>query len=149
MQLASDGDARGLRRELRRKCFSQSGGLYYFTKAILGYKELVPHFHLDFCDSIQNTIQVRKRGFLRPRGTFKSTIISKSYPLLRLAGLGSPVQSEIVEMEPDELLAFYKMYPEMDPRNLRIVIIGESDTVAQKNLKDPKWHLHFKLGQLF
>src|SRR6266478_39481 len=141
MQLATDGKVDELRHELRQRCFRKSGGLYYFVKVVMGYKELVTHFHLEFCNHIQNTIQQRKRGYLRPRGTFKSTIISKSYPLWRLAGGGSPIIEDLLRFEPAEQLAFYQTYPEQDPRNLRIMIIGESDTVAQKNLRDPKWHL--------
>src|SRR5882672_3930538 len=141
IQLAGEGRADELRQELRRLCFAPDTGLYYFTTAVLGYKELVPHFHLEFCAHIQNTINIRKRGYLRPRGTFKSSIISKSYTLWRLAGGGSSAINNLLEMTAEEQLNFYRAYPDMDPRNLRIIIIGESDTVAQKNLRDPKWHL--------
>jgi hypothetical protein len=107
----------------------------------MAYKELVPHFHLTLCDHVQNTVHLLKRGYLEPRGHFKSTILSKCYPLWRLCGGGSRILEQILSLETEELLAFYQAYPERDPRNLRIMIIGESDTVAQKNLKDPKWHL--------
>lgn len=149
MQLATEGRVDDLRADLRARCFKSDGGLYYFTKVVLGYKELVPHFHLDFCNHIQQTISHRKRGYLRPRGTFKSTIISKSYTVYRLIGGGSAIVDDIRKLGdelndqgfPQKLTTFYQTYPEVDPRNMRIMIIGESDTVAQKNLRDPKWHL--------
>jgi len=123
MQLAASGRAEELQDVLRSKCLQTNGGLYYFSKVVLGYKELVPHYHLLFANKIQSTMTVRRRGFLRPRGHFKSTLAAKSYPLWRFCGGGKQPG------DPD------------DPRNLRFLIAGESDTVACKNIKDPSWHL--------
>lgn len=117
MRSAASGDADLLRDELRGRAISS---LYYFTKVVLGYKELADHFHLPLCNAIQNTIGLRKRGFLYPRGHFKSTIM-KSYALWRLCGGAAK--------------------PGEDPRNLRVLVVGESDTVAKKNLNDTKWNV--------
>jgi hypothetical protein len=89
---------------------------------VLGYKDLVSHYHLPFANKIQAEIPFRRRGYLRPRLHFKSTIIAKSYPLWRICGGG---------WEPGS----------PDPRNLRILIAAESDDVACKNIKDPTWHV--------
>lgn len=109
MRIASSGQAEELADVLREKALSS---LYYFTKVVLNYTGLVDHLHLPFCEEIER-FEYPKRGFLLPRGHFKSTIVSKSYPLWRLA-----------------------KNPE-----LRILVVGESDEVAEKNLKDPKWHI--------
>jgi hypothetical protein len=122
MQLAKDGRADELLDLLREKCLRDDGGLYYFSKVVLGYKELVPHYHLPFANKIQQSIPQRRRGYLRPRGHFKSTIAAKSYPLWRLCGGGKKVGDP-------------------DPRNLRFLIVGESDEVAKKDIRDPKWHI--------
>lgn len=119
MRTASEGKGDELRQLMREKALSS---LYYFSKVVLGYKELSPSVHLEFCDHIQNSISERKRGYLIPRGHFKSTIVSKSYPLWRLIGGGNTD-------------------PNFDPRNHRILIVGESDKVAEKNLKDIKFNL--------
>jgi hypothetical protein len=147
MQLAGEGRAEELRSLLRRKCFEPSGGLYYFTKVVMGYKDLVLNFHLELCDKLQKPPK-NKHGYLEPRGHFKSTCI-KAYMLWRLAGGNSLFLSDILRLgdvidkhnQAVELLAYYRAYPERDPRNLRFLLIGESDTVAQKDLRDPKWHL--------
>jgi hypothetical protein len=121
MQLAAQGQADELLEVLRNKCLEPMGGLYYFTKVVLGYKDLVPHFHLPFCDHIVSSIPLLKRGYLLPRGHFKSTVISKAYLLWRFCG-GARVSGK-------------------DPRNLRWLVVGESDTVAKKNINDIAWHL--------
>jgi len=122
MILAQAGKAEDLLETLRVKCMQENGGLYYFSKVVLGYKDLVPHYHLPFANKVQSDMKFRRRGYLRPRLHFKSTLIAKSYPLWRVCGGG---------LKPGD----------PDPRNLRILIAGESDTVACKNIKDPAWHI--------
>jgi hypothetical protein len=115
LEIAESGDAGLLHGQVRERALAS---LYYFSKAILGY-QLVSHLHLPFCNELQATIQDRKRGFLLPRGTYKSTIVSKSYPLWRY----------------------------LSNQNIRVLIVGESDPVACKNLKDIKWNV--ENNQLF
>lgn len=122
MTLAQEGRADDLLELLRNKCLATEGGLYYFSKVVLGYKEFVPNYHLSLSNKVQSTMKARRRGFLRPRGHFKSTLCAKSYPLWRLCGGGWEIGRP-------------------DPRNLRFLIAGESDTVAQKDLRDPSWHI--------
>ena len=123
MQLAHGGDVEGLRQELRAKCFEPDGGLYYFIKVVLGFKDLEPEFHLPFCNHLQGTILDLKRGYLLPRAHFKSTVM-KGYALWRLCGGNAHLRPDIT-----------------DSRNLRIAFVGEDRDVAAKDLKDPKWHL--------
>ena len=110
LQMASEGRAEDLYEELRDRALRS---LYFFTKVVLGYKDLNESLHLNFCNQVQEDISHKKRGYLMPRGHFKSTIISKSYPLWRTAA-----------------------NPE-----LRTLIVGESDKVGTKNMNDIKWHL--------
>jgi hypothetical protein len=134
--MAADGQAANLREDLRKRAL---GSLYYFAKVLCGYDKIVPHFHMPLCLDIQNSIHIRKRGYLWPRKHFKSTIIAKSYPHWRLCGGGLVERvPEILELETDDLLQFYKTHPDLDPRNLRIGIFGESGDVAEKDLKDIK-----------
>lgn len=136
MQMASEGQATELRYNLRKRALSS---LYYFAKIVCGYDKIVDHFHMPLCLDLQNTIDVRKRGYLWPRKHFKSTIIAKSYPHWRLCGGGLIDKiPEIMELPTEELVEFYKRNPDKDPRNLRICIVGESGEVAEKDLKDIK-----------
>jgi hypothetical protein len=136
LTLASEGRAEELRCDLRRRALSS---LYFFTKVICGYNLLVPHFHMPLCNDIQNTVKIRKRGYLWPRKHFKTTVIGKSYPHWRLCGGGQlDTMPELLTLEHNDLMIFYTMYPERDPRNLRIGIVGESQDIANKDLKDIK-----------
>lgn len=125
MRTAAEGRAEDLRETLRRKSLQS---LYFFAKTVLGYKDLAPSCHLEFCDHLQKTISQLKRGYLLPRGHFKSSV-GKSYTLWRLIGGG---------LDPDEI---DYSNPDKDPRNIRVLIVGESGPVAEKNLRDIKWHL--------
>lgn len=54
--------------------------LYFFATAVLGWNKLRPRPHKEMCDFIQR--QDRKRKvMLIPRDCYKSTIISKTFPL--------------------------------------------------------------------
>jgi predicted phage terminase large subunit-like protein len=53
---------------------------YFFTKEILGFKELYAPLHKPLCDLISNE-KIKRRMVLIPRGHFKTTIISIAYPL--------------------------------------------------------------------
>lgn len=117
--LAYDGNAEGLRDELRSRALNS---LYYFAKVVIGYKDCSPKLHQEFCQKIQTTIDRQRRGFLMPRRHLKSTI-AKAYGLWRLCGGG------------------LDLHPIDDPRNLRIGVFSQSEKPAQKYLKDPKWHL--------
>jgi hypothetical protein len=134
--LAAEGKAEELELQLRTRARKS---LYYFTKVVLGYDRLVDHLHLPLCDHIQDFKTRRKRGYLLPRGHFKSTIVSKSYPLWRLCGGG--LEDEEWDLFQQFLKGEQLLREPIDPRNLRILTIGESDTVAQKNLRDIKHNL--------
>src|SRR6266446_6802571 len=127
IKLGKEGRADELRNILRDKAYRS---LYYFTKFVMGYKELVGHLHIAWCDFVQNTARtIRHRGLLQPRGHFKSTI-GKGYSLWRLLPR--------LEKDPwgnayDEDIKFCH-----DP-NTRILYISESEEVAGKNIKDLKW----------
>ena len=109
LEIAETGQAEDLHAELRAKCDSS---LYFFAKVLLGYKDMSDDFHLPLCrDEIEGPWT--KKGFLLPRGHFKSTIITKARTLWLLA---------------------------KDPER-RFLFVGESDKVAKKNLNDIKWHI--------
>lgn len=129
LQLGNEGRAEDLRNQLRDKAYRS---LYYFSKVIMTYKELVAHLHLPGCDWIQSTaLTIRKRGLLWPRGHFKSTM-GKGYalwsvlPKLQLDPWGNPYPEELVYCH--------------DP-NTRILYVSESADVAAKNLRDIKWNV--------
>lgn len=125
-QLAYQGDASGLRDELRRRAL---GSLYYFAKVVMGYKDCSPHLHQEFCHDLQTTIKEQRRGYLIPRRHLKSTL-AKSYGMWRLCGGGF-----------DQLPLAVRERLNGDPRNLRIGVFGQTEKPAQKYLKDPKWIL--------
>src|SRR6266576_2041488 len=108
LEIAETGQAEDLHAELRARC---DRSLYYFAKVLLGYKDMSDDFHLPLCrDEIEGNWT--KKGFLLPRGHFKSTIITKARTLWLLT---------------------------KDPER-RFLFVGESDKVAKKNLNDIKWH---------
>ncbi len=109
LELAKTGAAEDLRSEMRAQA---DASLYYFAKVILGYDKLVDYLHLPFCEHLQSTQDTRKRGYLYPRGHFKSTIF-KAYVLWRVT----------------------------KDLNLRVLGVGEADKIACKNLRDIKWHI--------
>lgn len=112
MELAETGQADALREQLLAKCNTPGGaGLYYFSKVIMGYKDMTDDLHYEMCCMAQSGNL--KEGYLVPRGHLKSTILTKACSLY-----------DIIQ-NPEE----------------RILIVGESDTVGAKNLRDIKWHL--------
>jgi hypothetical protein len=110
MQLAESGQAEDFLADIRARA---DRSLYFFAKVILGYKELVDHYHLPFAEDVQTGEDGIHRGWLHARGHFKSTTVTKSLPLWKLA---------------------------KNPER-RFCIVGESQGVAEKPLKDIKWHL--------
>lgn len=110
LKTASEGNAEELWEQLRAKSLSS---LFFFSKVILGYSKLTSPLHTWFCELLQEEEEIRKRGYLLPRGTFKSTIAGKTYPLWRY----------------------------LRNHNFRTLIIGASLNVACKDLRDPMWHI--------
>lgn len=63
--------------------------LYYFARAILGYSKMVPHLHLELCRFGQRTRRadgtpLRRKGYLLPRGHYKSTCMTIARPMWEL-----------------------------------------------------------------
>lgn len=65
----------------RRRALSD---LYFFTREVMGFKDLYKPLHGPLCELLQNE-GVSRRLILYPRGHFKTTICSVSYPLWLLA----------------------------------------------------------------
>lgn len=126
MQTASSGRAEDLRDQLRLRCLRS---LYFLNKVVLGYDKLVDYYHLPLCNRIQDSTH-RKRGFLHARAHFKSTCGGKGYPLWRIL----PVAPELWGQLEQSICDLH------DP-NTRILIVGEADDVAAKDLIDIKWHI--------
>src|ERR1700745_2847817 len=77
LDIAVTGQAEDLQFELKARC---DRSLYYFAKVLRGYKDMTDDFHLPLCrDEVEGTWT--KKGFLLPRGHFKSTIITKARTL--------------------------------------------------------------------
>lgn len=150
---ARTGKAADLRRTLKAKARKS---LYWTSKQLFNYNRLTQGFHLELCQHIQETQKDQRRVYLVPRGWYKSTIVGKTYPMWRLmgGGLSEELQRELLEIEfkvvpeharsmdeTERLLDFYASNQELDPRNHRILILSETQDVANKDINDPKWHL--------
>ena len=59
---------------MRTKC---QENLYFLAKGVLGYSKLVNHYHKPLCEHVTNSRSRRKLSLL-PRGTYKTTIITKA-----------------------------------------------------------------------
>lgn len=131
LQLASSGKAEELRRSLKLRALRS---LYFFNKTVLQYKDLVDHLHLPLCKRLQARPAPghTRNGYLYPRAHFKSTNL-KGKALWRSLPFNP---EEFPELSPEEIEYLKWAH---NP-NLRIAFVGESDTVAQKNLNDIKWH---------
>lgn len=130
VELARSGRSEETRQAFRRIAFTS---LYFFAKIVLKYQEMTDDLHRPLCEWIENTRTIQRRGVLLPRRHFKSTIVSKSYSLWRLLPL-NPEDSWFLELEPEERQWLHDFH---DP-NKRVLIVGESDGVAAKNLNDIK-----------
>lgn len=69
--------------ERRQKAEVGSNDLYAFDKFILGYDLMQPQPHRELCDIVMNQ-QRKKKLVMLPRGSFKSSVVTISYPLWRL-----------------------------------------------------------------
>lgn len=67
-------ELRNVLRDLARK------SLFFFAKGVLGYTKLTKMSHLYICQRTQDLTQKRQL-VLMPRGTYKTTIRSKAFPL--------------------------------------------------------------------
>lgn len=66
-----------LKEEARQKCLED---LHYLAKHILGYDRLTEHYHRGMAKDI-DTPKYKFRLLLHPRGHFKSTLGTESYPI--------------------------------------------------------------------
>lgn len=97
--------------------------LYILSKGILGYEDLNPQAHKEFCEQI-NEVPSKRRLWLMPRAHLKSTIKT----------IAHPIQLVI-----------------QDPEYTRILIASETATQAQKFLAEIKrqWENNALLNDLF
>lgn len=114
MTLAETGQADALRNELRSRALAS---LYFFTRAVLGYQDLTPTLHKNICDFVQFN-RTRRQVIRLPRGHFKSTIFSKSYPLWKQC-----------------------KYKVEDHYDAAFVIARETDNMAKRALREVKGHI--------
>jgi len=66
-----------IKEESRYKCTSD---LHYFAKHVLGYQRITDHYHKEMAVDV-DTPQYKFKLLLHPRGHFKSTIATESYPI--------------------------------------------------------------------
>jgi len=110
--------------------FKCQKSLFYFARAILGFRKLTPHLHKTVCDFIQDPRKKRKL-LLLPRGHYKSTIATIAYPLWLL--IQEDIRSVAVNGSldnPERAELFRLKHPEPG-RNLTILIANETATGAQ------------------
>ena len=101
--------------ELREKA---EKSLFLFCKAVLGYTFLTSHFHREVCEFVQKTPPFRKLIML-PREHAKTLIVSNSYPLhILIQGAERNIY-----------------FPGLDGSECRILLCGETETMAKKNLR--------------
>jgi hypothetical protein len=91
---------------------SAKSSLYILTKGVLGYPDLNPTVHLDFCSRIKAE-QKKRRLWLLPRAHLKSTIKTVAHPIQLVLN---------------------------DPEYVRLLIGSETATQAQKFLSEIKGH---------
>jgi predicted phage terminase large subunit-like protein len=67
------------------KQLAQKGkdSFFFFTRAILGFNKLTPEIHKPICDMLQDYDKNTRLTLILPRGWYKSTIATISYPLWR------------------------------------------------------------------
>lgn len=92
--------------------------LYTFAKFILGRRRLVPHFHGRLCRQIQK-VPPRRKCYLIPMGTFKTSIISQSLP----------IHMHIQEAETNGY------WPGLDGSEMRILLACETEGIASSRLR--------------
>lgn len=127
--LTAKQDATQLRDVLRDKALRS---LYFFSKVLMGYNKMRDYLHLPLCDHIQSTaITVRKRGYLWPRGYYKSSI-GKGYALWSL--IPCPEKDYLGNPYPAPLRSLH------DPDG-PILFVSESESVAASKLRDIKAQL--------
>lgn len=92
--------------------------LFVFLKGVLGRYFLTPHFHRDVCHFVEKCPPFRKLVLL-PRFHTKTAIVSGGLPLHILI---QPITSNIY-------------FPGLDGCECRILLGGETETMAKKNLR--------------
>ena len=67
------------------KDLAQKGreSFFFFTRAILGFDKLTTNIHKPICDMLQDFEKNTRLALILPRGWYKSTIATISYPLWR------------------------------------------------------------------
>jgi len=110
--------------------------LFYFSKVVLGFRLITPSLHLLLCLSLQRLRT--KQVWELPRGHFKTTVASKSYPVwLALPMTDSDVDYAIRTnlASETEALRFQSLH---DP-NLRILLVSGVDENAKKILRSTRY----------
>ena len=139
--LAAKANAELQRRALREQA---EASLYVFCTEVLGYLDFYEPLHRPLCEAVQ---QPTKQLLLLPRGHFKSTVVSVSYPLWLLAKypdtrilianatLDNPrkwVQEQLQHLRGNPVLRW--LYPELVPQeDVEEFGFVESYTVPSRN----------------
>jgi hypothetical protein len=119
-----------LKEFIRLERFKSQKSLFYFTRAILGFRKLTPYLHKKVCDFIQDP-RYKRKLLLLPRGHYKSTIATIAYPLWLLIQEDIRMLPVNGSLDDPERAEFFRLsYPEPG-RNLTILIANETATGAQ------------------
>lgn len=81
VQGSAPADSREQLRQELRKCARES--LYFLCKSVLGYKDMTPHTHGEFCRVVQDD-SIRNLLSLMPRSVFKTSIATIGYSIFLL-----------------------------------------------------------------
>lgn len=133
---------------IRRKYRKQAEeSLFFFARYILDYSDFSESLHKPLCDFIQ---QAQSQLTLIPRGHFKSTVISVSYPLWLLvkypdtrillsnATLSNPekwVAEQLLHLRSNPVLRW--MFPESVPTPDQVDVFGFKSRYTVPNRKAP------------
>lgn len=145
LELASSGKAENLLREMRvRSLWSP----YYFSKVVLGYKDLVPHLHLHDSEIFLNRWQdgIRKQWIEWPRGFFKSTLFTISTGMwVVLPTTDDDNAYAIEELGFSEAEWFARV--SLHDQDATQLLAYETIDNAKKKLSEIKWH--FEENEMF
>lgn len=92
--------------------------LFTFAKFVLKRKRLVPHFHGALCRRIQH-VPPRRKQYLIPMGTYKTTIISQSLPI--------HIHIQDADTNP--------YWPGLDGADMRIMLGCEAQELASSRMR--------------
>lgn len=145
LQLAERGDANMVLRDMRvRALFSP----YYFSKVILGYKDLVPHLHQhDLELFVDRWAAGHRKQFIEwPRAFFKTTTFTISTSIwVTLPFTDEDTEYALNHLGMSESEWFFRV--QLHDQDATQLFAFETDVNAKKKIRIVRWH--FEENELF